>query len=174
MYGIVYFTDFSSLSQTVYKQQQLQFVHENFHTNRPITSAWIKCYGLSVSCVLYTTTVNSSLRCITNYNFARGLGRVGLEAKHICQPPVIFHSSHTVFLCRIILFNSAADQLVFLVQNPLIEFLTSKLHPDKVSYQTFGSKKSHGGRLASKARAQEICKEYLSKLCTEKRRLEII
>jgi len=65
MHGIVYFRDFSSLSLTVYKQQ-LKIVHENFHTDRPTTSARSKCYGLSVSCVLYTTTVNSSLRCITN------------------------------------------------------------------------------------------------------------
>ena len=45
-----------------------------------------KCHGLSVSCVLYTTTVNLSLRCITNYNFARGWGREGL-GRHTCQPP---------------------------------------------------------------------------------------
>jgi len=31
MYGIVYFTDLSSLSLTVYKQQ-LEIVHESFHT----------------------------------------------------------------------------------------------------------------------------------------------
>jgi len=38
MFGIVYFTDFSSLSLTVYKQQ-LQIVHESFHTDRPTISA---------------------------------------------------------------------------------------------------------------------------------------
>jgi len=32
MYGIVYFTDFSSLSLTVYKQQ-LQIVHDSFYTD---------------------------------------------------------------------------------------------------------------------------------------------
>jgi len=36
MYGIVYSTDFSSLSVTVYKQQLL-IVHESFHTDRPTT-----------------------------------------------------------------------------------------------------------------------------------------
>ena len=34
MYEVVYFTDFSLLSLTVYKQQ-LQIVHESFHTDRP-------------------------------------------------------------------------------------------------------------------------------------------
>jgi len=34
----MYFTDFSSLSLTVYKQQ-LEIVHESFHTDKPITSA---------------------------------------------------------------------------------------------------------------------------------------
>jgi len=38
MYGIVYFTDFSSLSLTVYKHQ-LQIVHESCHTDRPTTNA---------------------------------------------------------------------------------------------------------------------------------------
>jgi len=38
MYEIVYFTDFSSLLLTVYKQQ-LQIVHESFHTDRPTTNA---------------------------------------------------------------------------------------------------------------------------------------
>jgi len=40
MYGIVYFTDFSSLSLTVgLHKQQLQIVHESFHTDRPTTNA---------------------------------------------------------------------------------------------------------------------------------------
>jgi len=38
MYRIVYFTDFSSLSLTVYKQQ-FQIVRESFYTERPTTSA---------------------------------------------------------------------------------------------------------------------------------------
>jgi len=38
MYWIVYFTDFSSLSLTVY-EQQLHIVHESFHTDRPTTGA---------------------------------------------------------------------------------------------------------------------------------------
>jgi len=35
---MVYFTDFSSLSLTVYKQQ-LQIVHDKFHADKPTTCA---------------------------------------------------------------------------------------------------------------------------------------
>jgi len=44
MYGIVYFTDFSSLSLTVYKQQ-LQIVHESFHTARPALVLLLRSFG---------------------------------------------------------------------------------------------------------------------------------
>jgi len=52
MYGIVYFTDF-----TVYKQQ-LQIVHESFHTDRPTISAVTWYFWANLALVLVIFTVN--------------------------------------------------------------------------------------------------------------------